>query len=525
MVGNEILLVAGAAAVIGALPGIALAYLLRAAFAAGGVLPADFGLALSPVPALVAIVLCVGTARLAGWIAARRPAKISPVEALGESAVEPKQLAKVRVLIGSLAAVLGVASSGLPLLIPGEAAVAGVAGSALLLVLAIALLGPRLMAAAVRVIGVPLRRIAPVGGYLAAANSKAASRRLAAAVTPLVLAVTMASVQIFSQTTVSAAADEQARVGVSADFVVSAAASGLAPDVTDTVRRLDGVSTANPVVRSQVFLPYLEAGKPKVKPYAAQGIEPNGLNQVLDLEPRAGRLDDLRGETVALSTMAAETVGVHVGDSIEMRLGDGAKITPKLVATYGRGLGFGDVTLPHDLLLAHTSTRLDQSILVRATPAAGAALRALPGVVVQDRAGLAAAGQAERDAQNWPNLIALIVILAYIAIAVVNTLVMATAARSREFALLRLIGSNRRQVTRMMRIESLIVVGVAAVVGTLASIPPLVGLSIGLTESALPAVPPLLLAAIIGVTALLGMLAIGVPTRLALRARPVDAMG
>jgi putative ABC transport system permease protein len=108
---------------------------------------------------------------------------------------------------------------------------------------------------------------------------------------------------------------------------------------------------------------------------------------------------------------------------------------------------------------------------------------------------------------------------------VVNTLVMATAARSREFALLRLVGTGRRQVRRMTGIESVIVVGIALVVGSLASLPPLVGVAIGMTGSPLPTVAPLTYLAIVVVTALLGLLAIGIPTRLALRTQPVAALG
>lgn len=534
MVGAEVLLVAGSAASLGAGPGVAVAYLLRSAFAAGGVLPADFGLALSPLPAVAAILLCVGSARVAGWVAARRPARISPVEALGEAAVEPPALHRFRVLAGWAAAVLGVAASGLPTLIPGEAAVAGAASSALLLVSAAALLGPRLIAGAVRLVGGPLRRMAPVGGFLAAANTLASTRRLAAAVTPLVLAITITSVQLFSQATVSAAAAEQARHGVVADFVVSSTGSGLGPRVTEAVRRVDGVEVAAPVARSRVLVPHLQAGKPKVASYAAQGVDPDRLARVLDLDLRSGSLDRLRGETVALSQLAAETLGVRVGSTIDLRLGDGARTRPTVVATYGRGLGFGDVTLPHDLLAAHTTLRSDQSILVRAGATAdraalASALRGLaanhPGLVVLDRDGLAAAGQAQREAQSWPSLIALAVLLAYIAIAVVNTLVMATAARGREFALLRLIGTGRAQVVRMIRIESLLVVGLATVIGTLATIPPLLGISLGLTESPIPAVSAGVYAAIIGATAALGLLAIGVPTRVAMRAHPVDAIG
>ncbi len=532
LVGAEVLLVAGAAAVAGAGPGIALAYLLRSGFVTGGLLPPDFALAVSPLPAVAAIALCLLTSRIAGYVAARRPARISPVEAFGEASVEPKALPRLRVLIGCVAGVLGFAASTLPAIISGEGAIAGAASSALLLVISVALLGPRLVAMAVRLAGGPLRRISPVGGYLAAANLRASSRRFAAAVTPLVLAITMASVQIFNQTTLSAAAAEQARDGVVADFVLSGSASGLSPQVTASARGVNGVAVASPIVRSQVFVPQREADQERVTSYAAQGVVPERLGEVLDLEPRSGDLARLHGDTVALSELAADTLGVAVGDLLDLRLGDGTRARPTVIATYGRGLGFGDVTLPHDVLAAHTTTRLDQSILVHASgdrAAVGDALRSLtaayPALQVLDRDGLAAAGQAQRDAQSWPNLIALAVLLAYIAIAVVNTLVTATAARGREFALLRLIGTGRAHIVRMTRLEALLIVGIAVLVGSVAAIPPLVGVSLGLTGSPIPAISPLIYLAIVGVTAMLGFLAIGVPARFALRARPVDAIG
>lgn len=528
MIGAEIFLVAGIAAVVGALPGIGLAYGLRAAFGAIGMLPADFGLALSPVPAAVAVVLCVGTARLSGWFAARRVAKIQPVEALREAEVGPGKVSKGRVTAGLIAFVLGVAASALPVFLPGEVAVAGAGGSALMMVLAVALLGPQLVAVTIRLIGGPLRVAAPVGGYLAVANVRASARRLAVAVTPLVLAVTMASVQIFAQTTVDAAAEDQADKGVVADFVVSAP-SGLAPPVAEAVRGADGVASATPVVRSQVFVKHLTAGREEASSYAAQGVDAAGLARTLDLQPREGSMDALRGNTIALSTMAAETIGVDVGETIELHLGDGAVTKPKVVATYGRGLGFGDLTLPHDVLAAHTTTRLDQSILVAASDVATArkSLAALDfaDLSVLDRGGLAAAGQSQRDTATWTSLIALFVILGYIAIAVVNTLVMATAARSREFALLRLVGTGAGQVRRMMRIEAVIVIAIAVVVGSVAALPPLVGASIGTTESPFPFIQPLVYLGIVAGTAVLGLLAIGIPTRLALRTRPVQALG
>jgi len=80
---------------------------------------------------------------------------------------------------------------------------------------------------------------------------------------------------------------------------------------------------------------------------------------------------------------------------------------------------------------------------------------------------------------------------------------------------LQLAGIGRAQVMRTMRTESLIVVGIAAVMGTLAAIPPLAGISLGQTESPIPSFSAGVYAAIIGVTAALGLLAVGVPTRFA----------
>ncbi|GGP55130.1 FtsX-like permease family protein [Saccharothrix coeruleofusca] len=526
LVGAEVLAVAGVAALLGVAPGYGVAHLLRSAFAASGLLPADFGLAIGPLPAVAAVLLVVATARVAGWVAARRAARTAPVEALREAAVEPARLGRVRVALGWTCAALGLGSAAVPLFLPGEQAVAGAAASALLLVLAAALSGPRLVVAAARLAGRPLRAVAPVGGHLAVASVTASARRLATVVTPLVLAVAVASVQIFTQTTVSAAAAEQADAGVVADVVVSGEA-GLAPAVVDAVRATPGVRAATPVVRSQVLVRHLMAGEPQISPYAAQGLAVDGLDRTLDLRVSQGDLAELDGDAVALSVLAAETIGVGLGERIDLRLGDGAQLRPRVVALYGRGLGFGDVTLSRDVLAAHTTTRLDQSVLVRTdgTAELGALADRFPGVSVLDRAALSAAGQTQRDAQSWINLLALLVVLGYLAISVVNTLVMATVERSREFALLRLVGTGRRQVLRMTRIEALLVIGIAVVVGTGAAVPTLVGISLGLTGSPMPSAPPLVYLAIVGVTAVLGLLAIGIPTRVALRSRPVEVIG
>jgi putative ABC transport system permease protein len=533
LIGAETILVSVVAAVLGALPGFGLSVLMRDVFVAAGTLPPDFQFVIDPLPAVVAVAACVVAARLAGLIVARRAARISPVEALGEAAVEPKRVGRTRILVGWVLAAVGLAAAVvLPTVVAGTAAVAGAASSALLLVIAVALLGPRLLAGTVGLLGhLGLGR--RCAGFLAGANTLANARRVTSATTPLIMGVALAAVQIFTMTTTTAAAQRQADTGVLADRVVTAS-DGLAPTIAGALRGVPGVAMVAPVARTQVLVSYREMGDPAVDTFAAQGIAPDQLGRVMNLDVRQGDIAGLTGNTVALSQFAASTFGVGVGGTVTMHLGDGTPVNPRVVAVYGSGLGFGDVTLPNDVVLDHTTDRLDTALLVGLAPHADlnavdgglrAAIRSYPGVQVADRAVFTAAQDRALAGQTTVNLVLNLVVLAYIAIAVVNTLVLATAARVREFALLRLVGATGRQVRGMMRGEAGIVIVTAVGLGTLTALPPLVGVSLTLTHNPLPTINPLAYLGIVAVAVALGWFSVTIPTRLAMRPKPVDAIG
>ncbi|GAA3398906.1 ABC transporter permease [Cryptosporangium minutisporangium] len=535
MIAAETMVVGALGAVLGVIPGIGLSFLIRETFARLGAVPADFALSISPLPLLVAVVLCLIGARLGGWIAARRAAKLKPVDALGEAALEPPKLGWFRVTVGVLLIPAALAMAlVLPLRLPGEGAVESAAFSAFLLVLAVALLGPRLLGGAVTVLGPWLNRRSGVSGFLASANAHANSRRLAAATTPLIMGITLAAGQLFSGTTASAAAQDQAADGLRADYVVTSSSAGVSPEVADVLRTVPGVSAVTPVVRTQTLATFGSRDSPQLRAYPAQGVVGDRLGETMDLAVLDGDIAELRGNTVALSRIAAGTLQVALGDTVELHLGDGTPIEPTVVALYERGLGLGDVTLPHDVVLDHTTDRLDFAMLVAA--AAGtdvgalgdtlrAAVRHLPTVSVDDRESFVAAQHDEVAGESAVGLVLNAVLLGYLAIAVVNTLVMATAARFREFALLQLVGATRGQVRAMMRGETRIIVVAAVLLGTLAAIPSLIGTSLGLTRTVLPSVPPLTYLGIVAVAALLGRAAVMTSARIAMRAQPVDAIG
>ncbi|CCH33987.1 ABC transporter permease [Actinosynnema sp. NPDC047251] len=537
LIGSEVVLVAGVAAALGAGAGVFVGQGLREAFVEIGVMPADFALSVGPIPLLVAFLTGLGVARLSASIAARKPSRIPPTEALGEASVERRDVGWVRTLIGLVFLAGSVAMATVPLYLHTEIAL-GMAGlSALLAVIGVALLGPRAVAPIMWLVTAPLSKLG-VTGYLAAANNRANLRRLASALTPLMLSIAFAVVNFFSQTVATAAAVQESEQVMKTDYAVTAP-GGVSPEVAQAARRIDGVAAAGSMVRTQVTVLTEEVGETAGggRQLRAHRMPALGLNQVgdnVDLGVTSGSLDDLRGNTVAVSENQAGSQEVALGGDLKLYLDDGQQATLKVVAVYERDLAYGGYVLPADLARAHSTTRLDSSTLVKLEPGADhAAVRAeltrlgerYPGLTTMGQGELGPAERGDRYVQFWVNLVAVGVILGYIAIAVANTLVLSTAQRRREFALLRLVGGTRRQVVRMMRAEAGTLVGIAVVVGTLIAALPLVLLSVGFMGTPVPSGPIGVYLGIIGFAALLGFLALGVPTRLALRARPVDAIG
>jgi putative ABC transport system permease protein len=226
---------------------------------------------------------------------------------------------------------------------------------------------------------------------------------------------------------------------------------------------------------------------------------------------RSGSLADLDSGTLA----AREGLGMKVGSQVRLTLGDGTPVALRVIATYSRGLGFGDLTLDHDLVAAHVDVPYD-SLLVAAPgrPDLTQALRPFPGLGVIDRAAVAAK---EQQANAEVNYVSLGLIIAFAAIAVVNTLAGSTGDRAGELALLRLVGATPRQVMRMLCCETLVIVGLATVLGTAIALGTLSAFSSGMTGSATPYLSLPTYLEVVATGAALALIATLLPARLILR--------
>ncbi|MCX5310232.1 FtsX-like permease family protein [Streptomyces sp. NBC_00154] len=517
LLGREALIVGAAAGVLGSLAGLPLATWLHSRFIDMGAIPANLERTAGIFPAFAAVTL------LGAWAAARfsgrRIARIRPAEAMAESAVERDRPARGRI------------AAGLVLLAGGGALVAVLSGlhteaastpvtflAVVVLATAVSLLGPLLIRMASALLAGPLR-LAGFGGTLATANIRGNSTRMAAVVTPLTLLIGMTCTVLFVQPTLGGAARTQAREGTRATWVLAAQGPGIPSVATETVRTTQGVTAATEVVRTTV-----RVGLDK---YQAQGVTQAGLSRTWDPEVTGGSLADFAADpgAAAVSELAAERLGLHPGSTLKLHLGDGTPATLTVAAVYARGLGFGDLTLPHDLVARHMDNPLAATVLVAGDSdrdRLAAALKKFPGIAVLAPA-TADRLQADRQQENAEvNYLAMGLILAFTAIAVVNTLAMSVSERIKEFAMLRLAGATRRQVLRMLRIEALSVLLIAAVLGTGIALAVLTAFSIGMTGGAAPTVMPVVYATVVGAAALLVLVASALPGRVALKARPVE---
>ncbi|MFE0516389.1 ABC transporter permease [Streptomyces sp. NPDC058964] len=514
LLGREALVVGAAAGTVGALLGLPLGGWLHARFVALGAIPATLQHTVSVFPPLAAIAATLLGAWAAARVASRRVARIRPAEALAEARTE-----RARIPWGRLAAGLLLLAGGAVLVVvltslrtePASTPVTFLA--VVVLSASVALLGPLLVKAAALLLAGPLR-LTGHGGRLATANLRGNAVRMASVVTPLTLLIGMTCTVLFVQSTLGDAARTQAREGVTANWVVAARGPGVPAEAARQLRTHHDAVTE--VVRTTV-----RVGLDK---YAAQGVTPAGLTRTWDPEVTAGSLDRLTDNTIAVSELTADQHHLKPGSTLRLTLGDGTPATLTVAAVYARGLGFGDITFAHDLVAHHVDNPLASSVLVstpRTQTQLATTLRKFPGLRVLSTAA-ADSLQADRQQANAEvNYLAMGLVLAFTAIAVVNTFGMSVSDRVREFALLRLAGATRRQVLRMLRTEALVVLLLATALGSGIALAVLTAFGAGMTGRAAPTVTPLLYVTVVAVAALLVLVATALPGRTALRVRAV----
>ncbi|MEJ3744457.1 FtsX-like permease family protein [Actinomycetes bacterium KLBMP 9797] len=435
MLYGEALAVGAAASAVGTVLGAALAPALGGVLVDAGFEPAGYQVRFVAWPVAVSLAAGPAVALLGVWSASRRAARIRPLEALREAAVEARPMGRARWVAGLVCTVAGLALA-LGTATADDARDGGTfaLGSAMALVLGAAVLAPAVVPPVVRALTWPLRHARGATGMLVREGALTAPRRTAGTAAPVLLTVAFAV--IVSGMVATSADAYAARRAARVD-----AAAVVVPDGTP------GLSDA--------------AGRGPLSSTVYIGVEPVPVSGV-------------DGSEVAVVRWFADERGWAEGATVPVVFADG-EIVPLTLSTVVDD-GAVPLMVPRALVRAHDPSALAPALFLRAPAPAGLGAR------VVDVDTYAAEADRAEDRLVWIFTVLMIGVSAgYGALAVANTLLMSAVHRVRDFAVLRLAGATRRQMAWTAAAESAVVVAIGTLLGGAVAVAALVSIRAGLS--------------------------------------------
>jgi putative ABC transport system permease protein len=330
----------------------------------------------------------------------------------------------------------------------------------------------------------------------------------------------LAGLDTFSGTGQAAAAS---RITAPAIVTPRGGAPGLADPAVAAIAAAPGVAAAVPATGTTVYV--RSSGDPE--DWTGQYVSGPAIARVLRLPVVAGSLADLTGT----GTVAVPAGSWRLGQTATMWLTDSTPVRLRVVAVFADQIDLEQtVLLPSALRAGHTSVPMASTVYLSPSPGARLApiraAAAAGGGVVAPASGYLTAQNAENDRVNRLAAIAILgMALAYTAIAIANTLVMATGGRVRELATLRLSGATPGQVLRLVGVEACLVSGIGTLLAAGVTAVTVAGLRhglLGLAPSVRVVIPWLPLAGIALACLSIAVLASLVPAALTLRRRPAE---
>nr|WP_202891877.1 FtsX-like permease family protein [Kribbella shirazensis] len=518
----EAAVVGAIASAIGVVFGVALSALALALFREfdWGIpaVPLHLGLASVFLPLLIGTVATL----ISAVVPARRATKVAPLAALRPE-VAPAAASRagvLRLLLGFLLlAGGGVLLAGGAIL---HEVLVGVAGGAISF-LGILAVGSLLVPALIRLVGALPARRGGVPGRIAVANAVRNPKRTAATTSALLIGVTLISLTCVGIASVQKTFDVSMNGQYPVDLKVTAYQEKMPANAEQQLRDIEGITQVVPVRSVTVG-----SGENEL---TVTGIDAGAAGSVIHIPALTGHL---KPGTALVSFPVMRGMKLENGGPITIVAGK-----HRLTLTVQQSNGLDQVTLTStDLAKLAPNAPVTGFWLASDPKADGTKVietveQSLPSVKNLGVDG----GLAERSSYTKVFDVLLMVGIGLLGVSVLialvgvgNTLSLSVLERTRENALLRAMGLSRRQLRRMLAVESLLMALVAAGLGIV------LGLIYGWTgTSALMggqtvdggveyAVPGTLLIAIAAVATVAGLLASLLPARRAAKVAPAGAL-
>ncbi|MBC6458848.1 ABC transporter permease [Actinomadura sp. HBU206391] len=528
-----VLVEAAAVGLVGSLLGLAIGAALGAgAIAAIGFFGADlpagaFALGLRTVA--VGLVAGVVVTVLSALLPARAATRVAPVAAL-RSEAEPGtgrlRFGPFRIVVTVLLCGLGLglAAFGALVMPVGESALAVTALAGGLTFLGAIALMPALVRPLARVIGaIPARVGLP--GRLAMENSRRAPKRTATTTIALTIGVGLVTLFAVLGASVKATASDRLEQQFPVDYALR---SQLGSDRT-IPRALAETLRAAPEIGSVTEVRWADGGLDG-DDRSIGTVSGPAIGKVVKPEIESGSFADLRTGTVALHHNAAG--GRSAGQTVGVTTRQGPR-TLRIAVVFSGDVPMPEILVPERDFDAYFGALGDTAIYLKvkdgvdaaaARTAVDAATKDHPAVNVASATSIKDQFSRAIDTMLmvFGGMLGLSILIALFGIA--NTLTLSVVERTRESALLRALGLTRRQLRRMLSVESMIMALIGALTGVV------LGTLFGwaatraILEGALFRLPYAQIVAFVAIAALAGLIAAVLPSRRAARASIVESL-
>jgi len=461
-------------AVAGLVVGLGLAGALQALFGSFG-LDISGGLPVHTRTVVVSVVAGLVVTLLSATLPAIRAARIAPVVAMRDDVATPVGGVLRRGVIGLLLVVIGVAVV-VPSVTGDDVRWLPVGLGAFVVLIGSIVAAPAAARPVIRVVASPFTTLGGTVSRMARENALRNPRRTATTATALMIGLAlMAGVSVIAASMRASVSDLVERQ-LTADYVLNGGQAPFPPTVASEVSKLPQVTSV-----AQIGFVNVKVGDDTEYAISAtaQGIEENVKTEVL-----SGSLSALDSGQVVVSETAADEHGWKVGSTLT-GAGIGTlndqTLTVGAVITDNQVLNNPAMIVPRELYEKAVPAAMQGDFLVYVKAEGGgdqAALRdelndvVRPFIVVSVQDGSEfTSSQADQVNQILYIMYALLALTIIIAVlGIINTMALSVFERTREIGLLRAVGLSRRQLRRMITLESVQTSVFGAVLGAVLGI-------------------------------------------------------
>jgi putative ABC transport system permease protein len=406
----------------------------------------------------VSVGIGIGVAQLGVLGASRQVSRVRPLEALRETGSVATVMTFSRWFFGLLLLVVAITLMSISVGVDSPiGAIPLSVNATLAAAIALTALSPLIVPLVGRFTGALAGRTTL--GRLARANLREGVRRSSSTAAPLLVLVALVTGLAGTFDTLSEGAQRQLVDDVRGDLVaagpVKPGTPGVAAASTEYALSIDVTTDGDGAETNKV---------------EALAVDPAAYRQAHLLPLVGGSYDDLHGSAIAVA-------GGDLGATVRIRAGD-REVTTRVVAVLPPKLNGGpEYLLPKDLVPASALGPARSIVRLKPGADATAVSATLPQPVSTVDDWIAASDTAQETLNAGVMKVLMGLAAIYAVIAVVNAVVIAAGERRREFAVARLTGLSREQVIGGALLESAVVTVSGLLLGCLAGLATLIGIS------------------------------------------------